>query len=152
MKPDIVRLKEPLQNGWQCLLVCEHFSFLPLLPYYYYFCLSSWNANPTQGNHSSFQKAQNKCVSPLRRARKQHLSHLKSEFSNLSPSSKSWWRLIKSVSVVCSSSIPSLISNGRTADTASEKAECLNSWFAANSCVQTRHFLYPHYPVAPNCP
>ena len=65
----------------------------------------------------------------------QHLSHLKSELSNLSPSSNSWWCPVKSVSGVCSPSIPSLISNGCTADTAREKAECLNSMFASKSCV-----------------
>ena len=47
-------------------------------------------------------------VSTLRRARKQHLSNLKNELSNLSPSSKTWWHLVKSVSGVCSPSIPSL--------------------------------------------
>ena len=87
---------------------------------------ASWKANPTESNLSSFHKARNKCVSTLRRARTQHLSNLKSELSNLSPSSKSWWRLIKSVSGVCSPSIPSLTSNGRTADTTREKTECLN--------------------------
>ena len=51
---------------------------------------ASWKANPTDGNLSSFHKAQNKCVSTLRRARKQHLPNLKSEISNLSPFSKSW--------------------------------------------------------------
>ena len=49
---------------------------------------ASWKANPTQGDLSSFHKARNKCVSTLRRARKQHLSNLKSELSNLFPSSK----------------------------------------------------------------
>ena len=65
---------------------------------------ASWKANPTEGNLSSFHKAQNKCVSTLRRARKQHLSNLKSELSNLSPSAKSWWRLVMSVSGACSPS------------------------------------------------
>ena len=67
---------------------------------------ASWKANPTEGNLSSFHKARNKCVSTLRRARIQHLSKLKSELSNLSPSSKSSWRLIKSVSGVCFSLHP----------------------------------------------
>uniref|UniRef100_UPI00358E57F0 phosphatase and actin regulator 1-like isoform X2 n=1 Tax=Myxine glutinosa TaxID=7769 RepID=UPI00358E57F0 len=40
-------------------------------------------------------KLTRKCVSTLRRARKQYLSTLKTELSNLSPSSKSWWRLVK---------------------------------------------------------
>ena len=62
---------------------------------------ASWKANPTEGNLSSFHKAQNKCVSTLRRARKQHLSHLKSELSNLSPSSKSWWHLCADDSTLC---------------------------------------------------
>ena len=69
---------------------------------------ASWKANLTEGNLSSFHKARNKCVSTLRRDRKHHLSNLKSELSNLSPSSKSWWHLVKSVSGVCSPSIPSL--------------------------------------------
>ena len=46
---------------------------------------ASWKANPTEGNLSSFQKAQNKCVSTLKRAREQHLSNLKFELSNLPP-------------------------------------------------------------------
>ena len=46
---------------------------------------TSWKANPTEGNLSSFHKARNKCVSTLRRARKQHLSNLKSGLSNPSP-------------------------------------------------------------------
>ena len=41
------------------------------------------------------------------RVRKHHLSNLKNEISNLSPSSKTWWRLVKSVSGVCAS-LPSL--------------------------------------------
>ena len=53
----------------------------------------------------------------------------------MSSATKSWWHLIKSVSGVCSPSIPSLTPNGRTADTAHEKAECLNSVFASKSCV-----------------
>ena len=57
--------------------------------------LSSWKANLTEGNLRSFHKACNKCVSTIRRARKQHLSNLKNELSNLSPSSKTWWRLVK---------------------------------------------------------
>uniref|UniRef100_UPI0035900AD0 uncharacterized protein n=1 Tax=Myxine glutinosa TaxID=7769 RepID=UPI0035900AD0 len=35
----------------------------------------------------------NKCVSTLRKARKQHLANLKAELSNLSPS-KTWWHLV----------------------------------------------------------
>ena len=97
------------------------------------FVFASWKANPSEGNLSSFHKVQNKCVSTHRRARKQHLSHLKSELSNLSPSSKYRWHLIKSVAGVCSPLIPSLTLNGRTADNAHEKAECLNSVFAAKS-------------------
>ena len=107
---------------------------------------ASWKANPTEVNLNSFYKAQNKCVSTLRRARKQHLSKLKSELSNLSPSSKSWGHRIKSVSGVCSPSIPSLSSNGCTADTAREKAECLNSVFAAKSCVQNPSLSVPTLP------
>ena len=57
-------------------------------------------------------------VSTLRKDRKQHISLLKSELFNLSPYSKSWWRLVKSISGICSPSIPSLTSNGRTADSA----------------------------------
>ena len=82
---------------------------------------ASGKANPTEGNLSSFHKALNKCVFTLRRDRKQQLSHLKSELSNLSPSYKSWWHLVKSVADVCSPTIPSLTSNGLTADTAREK-------------------------------
>ena len=104
---------------------------------------ASWKANPTEGNLSSFHKARNKCVSTLRRAKKQHLSQLKSELSNLFPNSKSWWCLIKSVSGVCS---PSLTSNGRTADTAREKAECVNSVFALKSCVWNPSLSVPTLP------
>ena len=52
--------------------------------------LKRWKANPTEGNLSSFHKSRNKCVSTLSRARKQQLSQLKSELSNLSLTSKSW--------------------------------------------------------------
>ena len=106
---------------------------------------TSWKANLTEGNLSSFHKAQNKCVSPLRRARK-HLSNLKSELSNLSPSSKSGWCLVKSVSGVCSPSIPSLTSNGRTADTSREKAKCQNSLFVSKSCVPNPSLSVPTLP------
>ena len=58
---------------------------------------------------------------------------------------------VKSAFVVCSPSIPFLTSSGHTADTAREKAECLNSVFSSKSVSQTHHFLYPPYPVAPNC-
>ena len=43
-------------------------------------------------------------------------------------------------------SIPSLTSNGRTAHTAHEKAECLNSVFAAKSCVQNPSLSLPILP------
>ena len=76
---------------------------------------SSWKINLTNGNLRSFHKACNKCMSTLRRARK-HLSNLKSKLSNFSPSSKTWWHLVKTVSGVCSPSIPSLTSNRTTAD------------------------------------
>ena len=85
-------------------------------------------------------------MSTLRRARKQHLSHLKSELSNLSPLSKSWWHLVQSVSGVCSPYIPSLTSNGRTDDNAHEKAECLNSLFASNSSVPNPLLSIPTLP------
>ena len=104
---------------------------------------ASWKANPSEGNLSSFHKAWNKCVSTLRRGREQHVSNLKSELSNLSPSSKSWWCLVRSVSGVCSPSIPSLTSNGRTAETTREKAEFLNWVFAAKSCVQNPSLSLP---------
>ena len=107
---------------------------------------ASWKANLTEGNLSSFHKAQNKSVSTLRRARKQHLSKLKSELSNLSPSSKCWWCQIKSVSGVCSPSIASLTSTGRTADTAREKSECLNSVFASKYCVRNPSLSVPTLP------
>ena len=107
---------------------------------------ASWKANPTEGNLTSFHKARNKCASTLSRARKQHLSNFKSELSNLSPSSKSWWHLIKSLSGVCSPSIPSHSSNGCTADTTREKTESLNSVFAAKSCVQNRLLSLPTLP------
>ena len=107
---------------------------------------ASWKVNPTEGNLSSFHKARHKFVSTLRRARKQHLSHLKSDLSKLSPSSKSWWCPVKSVSGVWSPSIPSLTSNGLTADTAREKAECLNSEFADKSCVQNPSLSLPTLP------
>ena len=66
--------------------------------------------------------------------------------SNLSPSSKSWWHPIKSVSGVCPPSIPSLTSNGHTADTAREKAECLNSVFVSKSCVRKPSLSVPTLP------
>ena len=75
---------------------------------------SSSKASPREGNLRSFHKARNKCVSTLRRARKQRLSNLKIELSNLSHSSKTWWCLVKSVSGVCSPSLPSLTSNSTT--------------------------------------
>ena len=105
-----------------------------------------WKSNPTKGNLSSFHKASNKCVSILRRARKEHLSNHKSELSNLSPSSKSCWHLVKPVSGVCSSSIRTLTSNGRTADTAHEKAECLISVFASKPCVRKPSLSVPTLP------
>ena len=43
-------------------------------------------------------------------------------------------------------SIPSLTSNGRTADTAREKAECLNSVFASKSCVRNPSLSGPTLP------
>ena len=54
--------------------------------------------------------------------------------------------LVKSISGVCSPSIPSLTSNGHTADTAREKAECLNSVFASKSCVPNPSFSVPTLP------
>ena len=95
-------------------------------------------------------------MSTLRRARKHHLSNLRNELSNLSPSSKTLWPLVKFVSGVCSPSIPSLTSNGTTADSAHEKAECLNSVFASQSCIPNLSLscsrsLYPPFPVVPNC-
>ena len=83
------------------------------------------------------------CVYPQE---SQQTPSFKSELSNLSHSSKSWWGLIKSVSDVCFTSIPSLTSNGHTADTAPEKAECLNSVFASKSCVQNPLLTVPTLP------
>ena len=82
-------------------------------------------------------------MSTLRRARKQHLSNLKSELSNLSPTSKSWWHLVKSVSSGYSPSNPSNIApppacsllHHTTTKSAREKADCLNSVFASKYCV-----------------
>ena len=54
--------------------------------------------------------------------------------------------LVKSISGVCSPSIPSLTSNGCTADTAREKAECLNSVFASQPCVPNPSFSVPTLP------
>ena len=94
----------------------------------------SWKANVTEGNFSAFQKV-SKCVSTHKRARKQPLSTLNNELSNLSPSSETWWCLVNSASGVCYHSIPSLSSNRTTADSAREKAECFNSACASKSCV-----------------
>ena len=90
---------------------------------------SSWKAKSTEGNFRSFHKARNKCVATLKRTRKQRLSNLKNELSKLSPSYKTLWCLVKSVSCVCS---PSLTSNGTTANSAREKAECLKSVFGGH--------------------
>uniref|UniRef100_A0A8C4QIL8 AVL9 homolog (S. cerevisiase) n=1 Tax=Eptatretus burgeri TaxID=7764 RepID=A0A8C4QIL8_EPTBU len=114
------------------------------------FSFSFWKANLTEGNLRSFHKARNECASSFRRARK-HLFDLKNELSNLSPSSKTQRHLVKSVSGVCSSSIPFLTSNGSTANSAREKAECLNSVFASKSCPPNLPSLYPSFPVKPNC-
>ena len=46
---------------------------------------ASWKANPTEGNLSSIHKARNKCLSTLRRARKQHLSKLSNSQTSLPP-------------------------------------------------------------------
>ena len=137
--PSRVQLSYPSSRPWYTE-ACGEAVVLKQLAF------ASWKANPTEGNLSSFHKARNKCVSTLKRARKQHLSHLKSELSNLSPSSKSWWHLVKSVSVVCSSSIPSLTSNGRTAETAQEKAEYLNSVFAYKSYIPNPSLSVPTLP------
>ena len=61
----------------------------------------------------------------------------------MSPSSKTWWDLVKSVSGVCFPSIPSLSSNGTTADSTHEKAECLNSVCASKSCVPNPSLSVP---------
>ena len=53
---------------------------------------------------------------------------------------------MKSVSGVCSPSIPSLPSNDCTAETAREKAECLNSVFASKSCVRNPSLSVPTLP------
>ena len=47
---------------------------------------------------------------------------------------------------MCSPSIPSLTSNGLTADTACEKAECLNSVLSSNSSVQNPLLSVPPLP------
>ena len=107
---------------------------------------SSWKANSTKGKLSAVQKARNKCVSTLRGVRKQHLSNHNFELSNLSPSSKTWWHLVKSIPGVCSHSIPSLTSNGTTADSAREKAECLNSAFASKYCNPNPSLSVPTLP------
>jgi len=111
---------------------------------------SSWKANLTQGNLSTFHKTRNKCVSTLRRARK-HLSNLKNELSNLSPSCITWWHLVKSVSGVCSPSIPSFSSNGITAD-----PPCVRRRNTSIRCLlphlvsPTPHSQYPHYLGTPD--
>ena len=132
--PSHLQLSYPSSNPWYTE-GCGEAVVLKQLAF------TSWKAIPTEGNLSSFHKARKQCMSTLRRARKQHLSNLKAELSNLSPSSKSWWHLIKSVSGGCSPSIPSLTSNGHTADTTREKAECLNSAFAEKSCFRNHSFL-----------
>ena len=115
---------------------------------------SSWKANLTDGNLGSFHKARNKCMSILRGATKQHQSNHSNALSNLSSSSKTWWCLVKSVSAVCFPSIPSLTSNGTTADSAREKAECFNSVFLKTCVPHSSLFLsvsHPSqsYPTAP---
>ena len=65
--------------------------------------------------------------------------------NNLAPLSTSWWYLDKSVSGV-SPSIPSMSSNGTRADSAREKAECLNSVFASKSCVPNPSLSVPILP------
>ena len=80
------------------------------------------------------------------------IEHQASELSKLSPSFKTWWCLVKSFSGVCSPSTRSLFSNGTTANSTREKAECLNSVFASKYCVpKSRGPPYPtqSYPTAP---
>ena len=96
-----------------------------------------------------FQKVCNNCVCTLRRERKQHVSNLKNDLSNLSPSCKTWWCLVKSVTGVYS---PSLSSNRTTANSTREKAECLNSVFAPKSFTPTPHSLYSPFPIIPTAP
>jgi len=104
---------------------------------------SSWKANPTEGNLSLFHKAHNKCVSTLKRARKQRMANLKNELSKLSPCSKTWWSIVQSISGVCSPSIPSLSSNDTTADCVSQKAKCLNSVFVSKYCIPNTSLSVP---------
>ena len=112
---------------------------------------SSWKASLNEGNLGSFHKARNKCVSSLRRARKQHLSNLKIELTNLSPSSKTWWRLLKSVSGVCTTSfLPSLqLALQPTLLVRRSNASIL--CLPPNLVSPTAHSLYPPNTVIPNC-
>uniref|UniRef100_A0A8C4PZJ2 Phosphodiesterase 12 n=1 Tax=Eptatretus burgeri TaxID=7764 RepID=A0A8C4PZJ2_EPTBU len=77
-------------------------------------------------------------------SRKQYLCTLRLNFQICLPSlnSKTWEHLDKSISKLCSPSIPSHSSTGPTADSACEKAECLNFVFASKSHHQTLS-LYP---------
>ena len=70
----------------------------------------------------------------------------KHELSNLSPSSNTWWCLVKSVSGVCSPSIPPLTSNGTTAYSTRKKAKCLTSVFASQCCVLNPSLSAPTLP------
>ena len=72
--------------------------------------------------------------------------------SNLSPSSKSWWCLVTSVSGGCSPSIPFLTSNVTTAISACENAECLNSVFASKFCISSPSHSVPILPPSHSVP
>ena len=97
--PSHLQLSYPFSHPWYTV-ACGEVVFLKPLAF------ASWKANLTADNLSSFHKAWNS-VSTLKRARK-HLSNLRYELSNLSPSSKSWWCLVMSVSGGCSPPSPPL--------------------------------------------
>ena len=76
---------------------------------------TTWKADPSEGNFRSFHKVCNKHTSILSQAGN-NLPNLKAEFSNQSPSSKSWSGLLKSLSGVYFPSISTLTTNDITAD------------------------------------
>jgi len=76
---NLVQLSNPSSHSWSSESCDEAVAFKQL-------AFSSWKVNLTEGNLRSFHKAQQVCVSTLRRGRKEHLSNLKNKVLNSSPS------------------------------------------------------------------
>ena len=103
-----------------------------------------WKSKPSAATQSAFKSARNYVKKVIRQAKKDFQSRLQGKINCNQLTPRHFWSLYRSLSGASKPSMPTLSVNGQSASSPSDKAELLNSMFAANSTLDSGDKISPN--------